>query len=208
MKKMRIFNVLIVAFLLTNVFVACHKYEDGPTLSLRTKNNRLKGFWMQTDNIGYRYFCFATSEDCLDYYQNENTDKIIGWKETRTVYWFRDKNNLTEFEISLLYLDNNDYDTVYGSGSVDYCVLKDLPSFKINDSLFYTSSDVWNLTGDWDWIDGKESLSLTFGDDSYKWDILRLTENKIVIENDPYGKFYFSKAKINKEDDFIDTLGL
>jgi len=203
---MRIFYFLIVAFLLTNVFVACHKYEDGPTLSLRTKNNRLKGFWMQTDNRYYHIF--ATHEDLLDYYQNGNTDKVIGWKGKRTVYWFRDKNNLTEFEIWLLYLDNNDYDTVY-NGYYSYYVLKDFPSFKINDSLFYTSSDVWNnKTGDWDWIDGKESLSLTFDDESYKWDILRLTENEMVVEEDPHGKYYFIKAKINKEDDFIDTLGL
>lgn len=43
MKRTRL--LLAIAFAISVVFISCGKYEEGPSISLRTKKARLTGVW-------------------------------------------------------------------------------------------------------------------------------------------------------------------
>ena len=48
----------------------------------------------------------------------------------------------------------------------------------------YSYTYDYDQTGDWDWGDGKKSLELDFGGDTYEYDITRLTSDELWMVND------------------------
>jgi hypothetical protein len=208
-------------FLVITIFLfSCHKYEEGPSLSLRTKNARLKGFWVSERDQRKAYIKQYINEDGtktyyyifnpfgFEYSKPENPIDSINHRVYYDIYYFRDNNNLSK-------IGRFDFFSGFENIQPDQ-IWEHVQEIKIkgSDTTFYVGTNTKDYqgidpeTGDWNWIDGKASLTLTFGKNSEKWDILRLTDNELVVERDPNGKKTFKKLKFKNEKDVISFFNL
>ncbi|MDY0143314.1 MAG: hypothetical protein RBR97_15610 [Bacteroidales bacterium] len=106
--KKRFFLLGLVLVMFVSVFTSCKKYEDGPLLSLKSKNARLNGEW---ELVSYSYVRTSDTETTTTSYDGTtmttpnssylyshtlliNSDGTYTYKETRdgysdeyTAYW-------------------------------------------------------------------------------------------------------------------------
>ncbi|MCI5056331.1 MAG: hypothetical protein MRY83_09490 [Flavobacteriales bacterium] len=93
---------LFLAICLLSIIVSCKKYEDGPILSLKTKNNRLKGTWVLLDEADFRnaqyhlIFDFEKSGK-ITYIENLGIPVIGTWE------WSDDKEYILIDDFGFIY---------------------------------------------------------------------------------------------------------
>lgn len=116
-------NLLMAAALVTVVnFSSCKKYEDGPSLSLRTKKSRLTGEW-EVVRVGNQSFPY------------------------------------NGYSLEMEFDKDGDLDFKYSYGTYSY-------SYK----------------GDWEFSGDKEELELSFDGQITDFEILRLTNKELWLE--------------------------
>ncbi len=124
MKKSKKHVSLLMAATLVVVinFSSCKKYDDGPSLSLRTKKSRLAGEWEVVE--------------------------INGQSQSNSGY-----DMIWEFE------KDGDFKFTYEYGSYSY-----------------------SMSGDWEFESDKEVLELQLDGDNVEFDIKRLTNKELWLE--------------------------
>jgi len=83
MKKLIILILTLVSAIF--IFSACAKYEDGPSLSLRTKKQRLKGTWEYSAGTANLYISLKKNGSGVAYFKIavfKTEDNDLKWKFT------------------------------------------------------------------------------------------------------------------------------
>ena len=172
MKKKLLFAFIL---LVSIVFSACSKFEMGPSLTLQSKNKKLKGYWQKTTGSLYYHY---SRDTLINGVQHIIHDSVL-FKE-KYLYHFRDNNNFSKLAGNF-YLPKSTFnapDSIY-----------------INDTLFVYGENI--RTGDWHWMKNfPNSLMLLLGEDSVKWDILMLTDKELRAEIDPDENILLKKCDV------------
>ena len=158
-------NTLLLAAAAVTVlnFQSCSKYEDGPAFSLRSKTSRLTGEWEVVKIDG----------QSVSRYFEEYFASYLG-----SSYSFSVNANMTwEFES-----DGDISSNTSGSVNISY--------YGYSYSYSLNNSD----NGEWEWEDNKESLDIDWNAaGNVEVEILRLTNDELIIENSNGVEYEFEK---------------
>lgn len=105
---------------------ACGKYEEGPSLSLRSKKARVANEW----KVAYAYDLDDQEETTADY-QNET------WEFTKDGQFFERKNNELE--------DTGSWDFISDKEEIAISIGADIDKFRI---LRLKENEMWLVDGD------------------------------------------------------------
>ena len=191
-------KILVVAILALGVqLTSCKKYEDGPAISLKSKNKRLVGDWELEKLEG-----ISSYEDFLYYSYSDFLDGTINFSSS-------EKNNMEiSFENGMLsynyimeYSDISPYDTINETDSDIYT-----ENYFENLTISENSNYSWSSGGDsssftqndvWSWLDGTSNKELIMFNDMVTFRILKLTKDELVFEsaNDYENTYDFSNQQ-------------
>lgn len=174
---------LFLFSIMTLFIVGCKKYDEGPSLSLRTKMSRITGEWtLKTwssngkDMINYygEYSDLTCFSNSTVIYRNE----YITSKET----WKFDKNG----DFTLISINKNkelNYDLSY-----DLC-----------DDYYDETSETYTVFGSWKFNSNKEEIEIVFNEtpnEIYIFQIKQLKNNELKfesLEDSELNKYYLTK---------------
>ncbi len=174
-KKLFLFAILFVA----TAFSACNKFEQGPSLSLKTKNKRLIGYW-QTSEKGYYKTYYINN------YSNSPQKDSVFVKE-KNIYHFRKDGNMSNMS-GEFHIPNKTYHQGTDSITINdtLFIYNSIDMNNNNDYYDYAKNNEGYATGNWKWAKNKISLILSYYvNDSIRWDILMLTPDELRAEKDP-----------------------
>lgn len=94
-------GIILVALMVAMVLPSCKKYEEGPTLSFRSKTSRLVNEWKIE-----KYSVAAI--DVTSQFQRENTDYVMNIKEDGTIVYSYTNNTGDPITFSATWEFNSD----------------------------------------------------------------------------------------------------
>ena len=153
--KNKMLRLGMVLLLSSVVFSACKKYEEGPGLSLKSKNARLTGEWELTE-----YSYTRTTEEGTTTRKFEGSLMMFtgkeynGWDYVDTTYSYPYSMKLT----------------IEKEGTYEW--------YEIEDGEI----DEW--TAYWSWMDGKSGKELLLLSDDGTFKINKLKNKELILVND------------------------
>jgi hypothetical protein len=161
-------NLLSSALILGAIifFSGCGKYEDGPSLTLRTKTARVAGDWELTalwyNNENILSSSYSDYYYCIDGFQvpySTNTNMEINWTFERDGKW--------------------DYEITTTGQTLNWNL-----TYETCNAFYDNANDTEVDKGTWEFDSDKESIIISFDNGSYKeiWDIIELREKQMKLE--------------------------
>lgn len=147
MNKIKSLTVIIFVFVF--IFGACKKYDEGPTLSLRSKTDRLKGEWLcqgiyKNGEIIDTLETYANSY-VLQFYADGNGISFYGpwsfyftWSfsnKKESILWLMSEEGATSNEMEIRKLTHDDFWFLSSTDNYEYRMIKN----NDNKSLFLES---------------------------------------------------------------------
>jgi len=162
-KKVLFFTVMFLAVFM--LFNSCKKYEEGPLLSLRSKNARLTGEWVLKE---YKYIRTT----------NEGST-------TRTL-----NGSVMTYSGKVYNYYYNEYvDTTYTyTYSLNFTVEKD-GTYKW---VEIEEGEADDLTSYWSWLDGKSGKEQILLYENGLFIIKRLTNKELIFEENYYNSYTYN----------------
>lgn len=77
---MKLYHYLLSITIILILFVGCKKYEEGPSMSLRTPEKRIEGWWKVTEfNIDDINYTGLNNDSCVDMiiFGGDDTDNYL-----------------------------------------------------------------------------------------------------------------------------------
>ena len=164
MKKVFFF----IGIALISIITGCKKYDEGPSISLRTKMNRLCGEWEVTEYM-------SNNENVLHW----NFDGNLTCSDGSTIY-FQEKFNINQFLWTFSKDGNWTSTTANSDKEFDFTTSYDLCSDFYN-YKDYTDTEL----GTWKFTSSKEKLSITYVNypsQPETWTIKELKEKEMKVE--------------------------
>lgn len=188
-KKKFLWWALIIIFM-APLYQGCKKYDEGPSLSLRSKKTRLTGEWEVTSYLKNEKDVLSNGEKVIigyDYCQYTETYKgnlsyIFEFEKGEDVI-------VTEYYNYISYSKEYPYDDEY------YCI-----NYGCCDTSYsYSESGIELYFGEWEFRKNKKELRLEINYDGSlskeDYEIIRLTNNELKLKgfigggyNDPVEK--------------------
>jgi hypothetical protein len=95
-----------------------------------------------------------------------------------------------EWELDKIILQDG---TVYTSYNIEWEFEKDGDFKQTYVYSYYGSSYVSTENGDWEWEDGKENIEIQVGSSVSEYEIIRLTNKELIVEDDYSNEYEFEK---------------
>ena len=147
-------------------FQSCSKYEDNSGLQLKSKTGRLTGEWEVVKIGGQNPETYLNNNSYSSpYYQVEISNVSMEW----------------EFEKDEDFKFKQSYDR-----SVTY-------SFGNGYTNTYTSTVNNSYKGEWEWENNKEELEIEYDNYTQEFEILKLTNKELTLEDENGVEWEFEK---------------
>ena len=177
-------KILLVAILALGVqLTSCKKYEDGPAISLKSKNKRLVGDWELEKLEGT-----SSYEDFLNYSYSDFLGGMINYSSSgKNNMEISFENGKLSYNYIMEYSDISPYDTI-NEADADIHIEKYFENLTISENSNYS----WISGGDssttaqndvWSWLDGTSNKELIMFNDMVTFRILKLTKDELVFES-------------------------
>jgi hypothetical protein len=152
-KKILVFTALLLGFM--TVFNSCKKYEDGPLLSLKSKNGRITGEWELKE---YKY-TRTTDEGTTTRTFNGSIMTFSGKEWSNYTYDYIDTSYTYSYSMNL---------TIEKGGTYKWYEVE--------------KGDIDEWTAYWSWLDGQSGKEQLLLEDDGIYLIKKLTNKELIIE--------------------------
>jgi hypothetical protein len=147
-------------------FQSCSKYEDNSGLQLRSKTGRLTGEWEVVKINGQNPEAYLNNNS----YSSPNYQVVIS---NVSMEWEFEKDE--DFKLKQSYDRTVTYS--FGSGYTNT----------------YTSTENYSYKGEWEWEDNKEDLEIEYDNYTQEFEILKLTNKELTLEDENGVEWEFEK---------------
>ena len=157
-------TMALALFLLT--LASCSKYEEGPGISLRSKKSRLVGDWEMTSIT-------TNGIESTTMVESDFFDCISG---TTIAYDITTKVEKLSYSIK----EDGSWSS---AGDVNFTYLDFVTAYSNCTETYTNGTESYTENGTWEFSDDKESIILTYADNSKEtWKIIELREKHLQIE--------------------------